>query len=504
VPEAVSSLDHEPHRLLSRLARLVPQGVLAALLLTAAPVSAQQNPSVLVIMLDDHSHLEWRADAMPQVFSRIIPAGTSFSQFTVNTPLCGPSRATALTGLYPHNHRVRFCPPDPQQGKWNLYHVGGYAGTDQGKQFQRLGYYTAMIGKYINSYGQPRVMQAAYGGAGHDNDTPPGWDDFRVTMGRTYTNYEIVENGARHTESTYMTDYLRDRVLDAIATASQAGKPFLIHFWPMAPHASWDGSPIYHSRHAHLFTTDVVPWDPDYNAPLTGKHPQIADLQPLTTGQLYGRNIAYQNRLRAVKAVDEAIGAFLDDLEAREALANTIIVVTSDNGFKLGHFRMSAKLTPYGRDTDVPFVIRGPGIRAQTRTERVSMVDIHPTLLQLAGSMVPSSIDGQSFSHLLAGASGPWRNWALVESWTDETVSMHPERTARWEYVETAAERGRFIRWWDGYEEYYDLGTDPYQLTNAVSTLEETQLRKARARIDSQRACIGTGCHDWGGQPPPY
>ncbi len=479
---------------------------LAALFLTlglAAVTQATQaaaKPNVIVITMDDMSRMEWRSDVMPNLFEHIVSQGMTFDQFSINTPVCGPSRATLLTGLYPHNHGVKFCSPDPgPTRKWDVYLKEGHADNDEGAQFQAGGYYTAMVGKYVNSYGGPGVMREAFGELGHENYVPLGWDDFFVPVTTDYVNWTVVENGRRtvypDAPQNFRTDVINRRAIRAVDAAIGNRKPLLMHLQFGAPHAPITrDSPWHPERHDALFEDETLPRDPDLNANGDGKHPSIAALPPYSDAALEALDNWHRERLRSLQSADEAIGDLIQHLSMRGQLDNTYIVFLSDNGFHLGHHRLLAKLAPYERVTNVPMAIRGPGVSAHSsRDELVGMVDIHPTVLKLADLPVSRDVDGQSFAHLLSHAepTQDWRAQMLLEHWTSSTA-------IRFEYGALRGPGWSYIKWWDSFEEYYDLKSDPFQLDNVFSDLPAPIKTSHRERLALLSNCTGVECHDWG------
>src|SRR5918997_6870991 len=139
------------------------------------------RPNIVFFLTDDLDYAS--AQKMPQIGSLLREGGTSFEEAFVSHPVCCPSRATALTGLYDHNHNVRGnSPPD---GGFEKFHDEGLEENTIATRLQEGGYQTAFFGKYLNGYP-----------AGDPTHVPPGWDEWygKLNEQKLY-DYDINENG---------------------------------------------------------------------------------------------------------------------------------------------------------------------------------------------------------------------------------------------------------------------------------------------------------------------
>lgn len=447
--------------------------VLALSLLFGAMGSAhaqQPKPNVITIVLDDLSGLEFSRSYLPSIFARLVDHGTTFQNFTVNTPLCGPSRSSYHTGKLSHNHGFEVCPDKPGQAVWDKYYARGNTLVEGGPRFHALGYYTGMIGRYNANYGVAGMMNRAGLPEGY---MPPGWDVWLASIGVAYVNWPLSDHGTIRTEPTYVTDYLTTRTIGAIDAAVAQGKPFFLNVWPPNPHYAEET--IYAARHAGAWSTAVVPNASDLWANATGKHPGLVGLAPRDAAKTSYVNTQFRERLRSMAAVDEMVEAIAAHLDAIGQMANTIIILTSDNGYKLGHWRMTGKQDPYFRSVVVPFVARGPGILQQTRTEIVQPIDVLPTLLEFAGSSTTPDIDGQSAVTLLTSATAsPWRRYGFIQHWNDGLLTWNVARGLfDFRYRVLTAPNWKYIKWEDGFEEYY--ANDRLNILNTFATLPESR-----------------------------
>ncbi|MGH3060823.1 MAG: sulfatase-like hydrolase/transferase [Gaiellaceae bacterium] len=443
-----------------RIRGLVLLALAAGVLLAPAPAAHAARPNVVIVLTDDQ---RWDTlSAMPTVRSEIVAKGVTFSNsFTVN-PLCCPSRASFLTGLYSHSTRV--------------YHNRGARGLRSFDERSSLaiplratGYRTGLIGKYMNDYTTTRV--------------PRGWDRWVVFTGSIdkgrppgFFNYDLSVDGTLVSRGSAPTDYSTD-VLAAQAQnfiRGSAGRPFFLLFAPFAPHHPATPAP----RHAGAFP-GLSPWrPPSYNEANVSDKPAWLRRRARIDAQETARLDAFRrDQLRSLLAVDDAVASILSTLEDEGRLANTLILYTSDNGHFWGEHRLNTKMAAYEESIRVPLVARYDPLTTTPRTESrfVANIDVAPTIARFAG--IRRRFHGQSFRPLLAGASTVWRKTFLIENLrlnAGNVATYCAVRGGRWTYVALRT----------GEEELYDLATDPDQLTNrARNPALRPQLMTMRARV---------------------
>ena len=187
--------------------------------------SGQRRPNVLVIMTDDQTLESMRV--MPIVGKQLVAEGTSFSKYYVSFPNCCPSRATYLTGQYSHNTGVEDNVP-PLGGAGKLK-----ADETLPVWLQRSGYWTASIGKFLNTWGEDGNITP-----------PPGWNRWFGLIDPTtyqYYGYSVSVDGQRRDYGTspqdYQTDVLGKEVVDTIRARAGQDQPWYVSFTPLSPHA---------------------------------------------------------------------------------------------------------------------------------------------------------------------------------------------------------------------------------------------------------------------------
>jgi arylsulfatase A-like enzyme len=406
-----------------------------SLLVAANPRAARAapagRPNIVLIFSDDHAYQAISAYGHPGKLlqtlniDRIGREGVRFDRCVVPNSICGPSRATVLTGKYSHvnglynNTNSRF---DGSQVTFP-------------KLLKEAGYQTGIFGKW------------------HLVSNPTGFDEWHILPGQgVYYNPSMIHNGSQMTHEGYTTDIITDLSLEWLKKLDRS-RPFLLMCQHKAPHRAWEPA-LRHLGHDgdRKYPAPDTLFD-DYSGRGKAEHTQdmtIArtmtaneDLKFAVPRQLtpeqrrewdayYGpRNQAFRqanlsgddlvrwkyNRylhdyLGCVKAVDESVGRLLDFLE-REGLAdNTLVVYTSDQGFYLGEHGWFDKRWIFEESLRTPLLVRWPGVTKPGSVDAhlVSNLDFAETFLDAAGVVVPREMQGRSLVPLLKGETpANWR-----------------------------------------------------------------------------------------------
>ena len=412
--------------------RHIRLGPIVMLVCAGATVAAAEptRPNILFIFSDDltcqalSAYGESRHLLDTPQMDRLAREGMRFDRCLVTNSICGPSRATILTGKYSHrngfynNSNCRF---DSSQ-------------TTFPKLLQQAGYATALIGKW------------------HLVSEPTGFDEWHILPGQgVYYNPPMNHNGEQVKHAGYVTDIITDLSIEWLKQRDTS-KPFLLMTQHKAPHREW--APAL--RH--------LGWDADrqYPEPATlfddfaGRGKAVHDhdmglartftdldakLRPstgMTEEQLAiwrayyePRNEAFRqanptgsdlvrwryNRymhdyLACVKAVDESVGRLLDYLEAEGLAENTLVVCSSDQGFYLGEHGWFDKRWIFEESLRTPLIVRWPGVVPAGSVDNhiVSLLDFAETFLDVAGLPAPGDMQGRSLVPLLRGESpADWR-----------------------------------------------------------------------------------------------
>ena len=437
------------------------------------PTPDPGRPNIILILTDDQpvQSLQY----MPNVMKELAGKGITFVNGYVTTPLCCPSRASILTGLYAHDHGVLTDRP-PQGGATVFKDAQTIA-----VWLKARGYRTALIGKYLNNYDELAPK----------GRVPPGWDEWDafIQQGKNdmgfYYGYTLSDNGkvVQYGTSTqdYSADVLTAMALDFIKNAGN--QPFFLMLDFYNPHQTY----IAASRYQNMFKTsaDFQRYRPPNFLPkdLTGKPQWLAmlpQLKPLDLDHIYERI------LRSLMAVDDSVGKIVGMLDSLGERNRTAIFYLTDNGEALGDNGILGKNCPYEACIHVPYIVSHPPLTPQARTDRhfVLNIDLAPTFAQLAGATIPIKVNGVSIVPLLSNPSAPWRSSFLIEHFQEAASSdeglttaiptYHAIRTADWKYIEYDT----------GETELYDLKSDPYEMHNVVADPEYgTVIAQLRAEL---------------------
>lgn len=439
-----------------------------SLLAGAGALMAQPRPkkrNVIFILTDDH-----RYDAMgflkgqewletPQL-DRLAREGVHFKNAFVTTALCSPSRASILTGTYAHKHRiVDNNTPIPAGTTFFPAHL------------QKAGYKTGFFGKWH---------------MGAETDEPkPGFDQWVSFRGQgTYppSPNGININGKKVPQKGYITDELTGYALDWLRTLPK-DQPYFMYLSHKAVHSEF----IPAERHKGRFKDKTFVYPPTMAA--TG---EMAQNRPMWVqnqrNSWHGVEFPYHSKLdiaeyykayaETLLAVDESVGALLDELKKRGELDSTLVIYMGDNGFAFGEHGLIDKRTAYEESMRVPMLARCPELFAGGRVvkEVVANLDIMPTVLKVAGASVPQGLDGQNWLPLAQGREVPsWRKELLYEYYWErnfpQTPTMHALRGDRYKFI-------RYQGIWD-VDELYDMQEDPLESRNLIHDPRHQETIKA-------------------------
>lgn len=431
-----------------------------------------EPPNILLIVSDDQRYDQMAY--MPRTRALIFDQGVTFDRAYATTARCCPSRATILTGLYAHNHRVRLN-ADPLTGPTIV------------QALDARGYFTGVVGKYLNSYPT------------RPEDPPHAEFDYWVTYisgAQTAAYYDtwLNVNGRWQAHSGYQTYLLRDYALEFLAQAEAQEIPFFLLFTPYAPHLPAHPAP----GDDQLYLDEPPYFPPNYNpAALPGKPDWLQALPYLAEEQIASTRRDWLAQIQTLHALDLTVESLLQTLEAHDELENTIIIYLSDNGEFLGEHRLPiGKIYVYEEATHVPLAIRYPALQEEAwvdDTHLVGNIDIAPTLWEAAGmeeedAFDALAFDGRSLLPLLRNQAGQaWRAHLLLEGWpinvayVGDSPPFQAIHTGRYVYVETEGDR----------PELYDLERDPYQLRNEVDNVEYAGIKAdLQAALAQERAAI--------------
>jgi len=440
-----------------------------------ATTGRSARPNILFIMTDDQ-----RYDAMSCAgneilktpnMDRLAEQGLRFRNAFVTTSLCGPSRASILTGQYAHTTGVRT----------NRDRLRPDAVTFP-RLLQQAGYRTGIVGKW------------------HLRITPPGFDYHAVLPGQgRYQDPLLIINGERRKFHGHCTDVITDRALEFLRQSRSQPFCLLLHY--KASHRTW----IPAERFAGLFRQVTIPEPETFHETYAGKSRAVAeaDMKVADMKDFRERGVpqdlpAEQRKrgnfqalvkyyYRTLAGVDENLGRVLRFLDEHGLTDNTLVIYTSDNGFFLGEHGFFDKRLMYEESIRVPLLVRYPRlVRAGASDEHMVLnIDLCPTILALAGVPIPPGVQGMSLVPLLQARAVPWRESFLYEFF--EFPGVHSVRKHRG----VRTERWKYIHFYEPPEEFelYDLQADPHERRNLYGQTRYAEVvEQLRAELVRLRA----------------
>jgi N-acetylglucosamine-6-sulfatase len=482
-----SDLTFKP--LYALLALLTLAGLALASGASARP--ATRPPNIIFVLTDD---LDWSlVQYMPHV-EKLREQGTTFTNYFVTDSLCCPSRASIFTGRYPHDTGI-FTNGGPDGG-FKLFHSSAEESDTFATRLHDHGYLTALMGKYLNGY----TPQRRVGGKGLY--IPPGWSEWDAAgNGYSEFDYNLNENGKLvfHGSSSraYLTDVLARKGSAFVDRAARAGKPFFLEISTFAPHSPYTPAP----RDATDFPGLQAPRTSAFDETNVSDKPAwLRNHPPLTQAQIGQIDNAYRLRAQSVEAVDDLIAKLEARLKRDGVAGNTYVFFSSDNGYHMGEHRLTpGKLTAFETDIRVPLIVTGPDVVAGRNVARVTEnVDLYPTFVRLGRAGASPFADGKSLLPLLRGQPAPsWRDAALVEHHgPDFGVEAGPDAAQAGSgnpstYEALRLQHAVYVEYANGEREYYDLRSDPYELTNTYPELSPSQAEVLHSQLARLESCSG-------------
>jgi arylsulfatase A-like enzyme len=449
---------------------------------TQASTPSQKPPNVLFILSDDHAYQAISAYNDPRRLvgtpniDRLAQEGMRFDRCLVANSICGPSRASLLTGKY--SHRNGFY------NNTNSRFDGSQATFP--KLLHSAGYQTALVGKW------------------HLVTDPTGFDYWHILPGQgVYYSPRMIRDGKQVEHQGYVTDIITELCLEWLRTRVRS-RPFLLMCQHKAPHREWLPA-LRHLGH----DTDRRYREPptlfdNYSGRGRAEHDQDMTLARTLTAvdlkltppavlsgnerrawdayyephnatfrkaRLEARDLLrwkYQRFLHdylgCVKAVDESVGRLLLFLDEEGLADNTIVIYASDQGFYLGEHGWFDKRWIFEQSLRAPLLVRWPRVVAagSVSARIVSNIDFAETLLEAAGLPVPTDMQGRSFLPLLRGEiPRDWRSSFFYQYFEYPVPHrVHPHYgviTDRYKLVHF--DRPHLDEW-----ELFDLEKDPHEL----------------------------------------
>ncbi len=490
---------------------------------------AQRKPNLIFILTDDQRFDSLGCTGNPVVktpnIDRLAADGTLFTEATVTSPLCTPSRASIFTGMYERRHGINFnsgtsLSPSAWQQTYPML-------------LRKAGYFVGYVGKNHVPVGakgyETGLMDASFDFwyAGHEHllfypKNRPDWalrvkgiDEHMFDNAKADTQVEIIQEGVENFLNPnqefydHAARFLEKRPKD---------RPFCLSVCFNLPHDAGTGNMKDRPSDPELYKTGYRDQKAAIAAGLPSTYTAKSDIKmpKLPADILYTQyRTGYDyvdtpetmveritRRYQAITGMDQMLGALRAQLKKQGLADNTVIIFTSDHGLMHGEFGLGGKGLNYDTCLKVPLIVYDPSSKAKglRRTEQVQTIDVTATLLDYAGLKVPQSMSGTSLIPLVHGQTVPWREYAFSENlWCTRFGNPRIEsvRGKGWKYIRyfkndyslfagmtdkaqqrvTDRQAQAYQEWLDSsingeppvYEELFNLDQDPGETTNLAA-----------------------------------
>lgn len=460
-------------------------GIQETPVVTTGELSDVKN--VVFVLVDD---LDWNLFNQIPRLAALKGQGITFTNQTVTDSLCCPSRVSIMRGQYVHNHKV-ISNIEKTGGGWPTFRDRKQEQDCLPVWLDKVGTTTALFGKYLNDF-PSKPSETTY--------VPPGWDQWGVPISRSdsYTgyNYTMNDNGTLVRYGNKPTDFLNDVITNkATKFIETASSPFFLELSTFSPHKP---SPAA-TRNALKYAEALAPRNPTYNAYGVDEPKWMNDLKKLSPRQLARADRLWGERARSAESIGDSVDAIMAKLKETGHDKDTLVVLTSDNGYHVAERRMfKGKRTPYASNTVVPMIVMGPGVPAGvTVSAMTSTTDLGPTFAELLGAKAPNWVDGRSLVGFFNNGETPqgWRNAVLSGSLGISTPEDPDfQKNAPPQFFALRSEKWLYVEYVDGSKTLYDRVNDPYEMVNLVKTASPLLLRSLSAQLKQLSICSGATC----------
>ena len=454
----------------------VPDKWGASTKISGSAAAAAGQPNIFIYNLDD------LRDAFPGAIDPMafmpktmawMSGGTRYANTFVAEPSCCPSRSSLMTGRYPHNNGVRIQSQGPA---FDFQH-------SMACYLQAAGYRTYLDGKFLTTW--PRTQ------------LPPCFTHSTVMWGG-YFDVGTRVDGTAKKSTGYSTTVLGVRGREYVTEALSHPNPFLLYEAPQAPHwvdvTNPDGTKSQLAIPEQKYATANVGNCAGVPESDRADKPAYVRRTSFTTAQ--GQAMC-QSQLRAIMTADDEFDMTMQQLSNTGVLDNTMVILTSDNGYNWGEHGRTEKFVPYEPSLRVPLLVRWPGhVPSGTSTRLVSYIDLLPTMLAAANVTIPAAaprLDGES---LLGPTS---RTTVFAEYYKDSANGNVPTwkaiRTSNVKYIQTYDATGAIT-----FREYYNLTNDPAENVNllrdgnAGNDPPQSELNALTTQLNALATCSGSSC----------
>lgn len=448
----------------------------------AGAACSAERPNVLFIAIDDLNDwvgcLQTHPNAKTPNIDALAHRGTLFTNAHCQAPICGPSRASLLSGKYPHSTGVYQQPSKPGL-KTDSEHFKGHLLPEY---FAQHGYSTYGVGKITHGYPAKDAFQD-YGGSFGGSGPKPGdatvrfnySPDLTIPFTGTQTDWAPFPD-----VDSKMPDFKVASWTENVL-AQRHDKPFFLAVGFVRPHVPFYVPQKWFDRFPldEVVLPEIIGDDLD-DVPEVSRllhemprYPQLNWLQENDNDQL-GKCV--QAYLACIAFVDHQVGRVVKALDESSAADNTIIVLFSDHGYHLGEKHRVSKHSLWEESARVPMIVVRPGRERAGKdnisecSKPVGLIDLYPTLLELCELPSREANEGDSLVPLLDAPTAEWR-FSTITTYGRANHSIRSERY-------------RLMRYEDGSEELYDHQEDPHGFVNLATSADHQDIvRRHRAEL---------------------
>lgn len=421
----------------------------------------KEYPNVLMLIVDDLNDwigpLGGHANTKTPNIDRLASKGTVFTNAHAPAPLCGPSRASIMTGLAPSATGIYGHVEDNDIKSAN----------DKASQsiflseyFSQHGYYTAAVGKVFHK-------QVADGSFDKYGGREKGFGPYPEERMKWHDPRTNTDWGAFPESDEQMPDFESAQWLAEQLTMDY-DKPFFMVGGFLRPHVPWHVPQKWFDMHP-VDGLELPPYFKDDLNDVPEIAKAVSELPMMPTTEWAIKNDEWKNMVQAYLAsisfVDSCVGTVLDALEESQYAENTAVVLWGDHGYQLGEKSKFAKMALWERATRTPLIIKPPkSSTKQVSSRPVSLLDLYPTLIKMCGLPENPLNQGQDLSPLLNKPDARWEHAAV----TTYGPNNHAVKTDRY----------RYIRYEDGTEELYDHESDENEWNNVAAQDEYQEIKE--------------------------
>ncbi len=443
------------------------------LALFSALLCYAQKPNVLFIAVDDLN--DWagyrgHSDAITPNMDGLAEQGVWFSRAYCQYALCGPSRATVMSGVQYHTLEMKKVSKKINMKDSEVAEAMSTLDADlMHTYFDKHGYKTMAVGKILHRHVPDGSVDKSGGRGGwdHNEDADGKGIESNWKSDKTLTDWAYYNGDESEMSDSEAASWAVERL------ESNHKRPFFLMVGFLRPHVPWHTP----KKHFDMYDKDKLTLPEyrkdDFDDISEEGQSCINSGYPRTEWAIENdqwRNIVHAY-LASITFADAQIGRVLAALEKSEYRDNTIVVLWSDHGYHMGEKNTFQKHTLWERSARTPLIIKAPAMKKGARCDRnVQLIDLYPTLVDLCGLPENDDLQGRSLKPLLEDPDSTWDVPAF-------TVRKDGGKSVKYGSY-------RFIEYGDGTQELYNHEKDPHEWTNLAGNPEhKTTLQMLKAML---------------------